>query len=77
MTESKYIPLLLSLISKEDAPDEYFLKIDNETRKKRIKYSESSPVPFCDATKDIIIIAYQAQPNALERITALLGELKV
>ena len=44
---------------------------------KRIKYSESSPVPFCDTTKDIIIIAYQAQPNALERITALLGELKV
>ena len=42
----------------------------------RIKYTEPSPVPFCDATKDIIIIAYQAQPNALERVTALLGELK-
>jgi len=53
------------------------LEMENIILGERIKYSESSPVPFCDATKDIIIIAYQAQPNALERITALLGELKV
>ena len=43
----------------------------------RIKYSEESPVPFTDNSKEIIIIAYQALPNALERVTALLGHLAV
>ena len=44
---------------------------------KRIKYSEESPVPFSDSSKEIIIIAYQALPNALEKVTALLGNLAV
>ena len=43
----------------------------------RIKYSEESPVPFSDSSKEIIIIAYQALPNALEKVTALLGNLAV